>query len=65
MKNIYKILVVYRRYGSESVFTVHVVAQSIEEALDRAYVAAYKENRWQRKDMNAKFVERLELKVFI
>lgn len=65
MKHIWKIQVTYDRYSSESVFTVHVVASKIDEALERAYVAAYKENRWLRKYTDAKLIERLELRVFV
>lgn len=65
MKHIWKIQVTYDRYSSESVFMVHVVASKISEALERAYVAAYKASRWQRKYMDAKLVERLELMVFV
>lgn len=66
MKHIWKIQVTYSRYSSsESVFNVHVVALKIDEALERAYVAAYKENRWLRKYTDAKLIERLELRVFV
>lgn len=64
-KRVWKIQVVYRRYGTESVYTVNTAASTIEEALERAYVSAYKENRWDRKSMNAKLIERLEIEVFI
>jgi hypothetical protein len=66
MKHVWKMQVTYCRYSSqESVLTIHVVAEKIEDALERAYVAAYKENRWLRKYMNAKCVERLDLKVYV
>ena len=65
MKHIWKIQVTYNRWGTESTYLVHVVALKIDEALERAYVAAYKASRWQRKYMDAKLVERLELKVFV
>ena len=66
MKHIWKIQVLYIRWTyNTDVYEVHVVASTIEEALDRAYTSAWKAKRWGKNHCDAKLVERLELKVFV
>lgn len=65
MKYVWRMQIIQKKYGIEAMYPVQVAANTIEEALERAYVAAYKAQRWARKDMSAKFVERLDMQVFV
>jgi hypothetical protein len=66
MRHVWKIQVLYKRWSfSSDTYEVHVAASTIEEALARAYTAAWKAKRWGKNHCDAKFVERLDLKVFV